>query len=72
MSFIGEKPKENLQIFINEQSVIIDAEKIYEKRYITVDKDNYKKIFLSRSPIFKGSDNFYEDYETKKAKFKIL
>ncbi len=72
ISYLGDLPKENLQVFINEQSVTIGADKVNDKRYIIVDKDNYKKIFLSRSPIFKGSDNFYEDYGTKKAKFKIL
>lgn len=72
MSFIGEKPKENLQIFINEQSVIIDAEKINDKRYITVDKDSYKKIFLSKSPVFKGSDNFYDNYGNKKGNYKLM
>jgi hypothetical protein len=59
--YVGDKPKENIQIFINDQSVSFNAKAIEERRYIYIDKDNAKKIFLSKSPVFKGSDNFYDE-----------
>ena len=48
-------------IFINDKSITFNAKAIEERRYIYVDKDNAKKIFLSKSPVFKGSDNFYDE-----------
>jgi len=60
-SYMGDKPKETIQIFINDKSITFNAKAIEERRYIYVDKDNAKKIFLSKSPVFKGSDNFYDE-----------
>lgn len=66
--YMGDKPKEKLQIFINDKIVAFEANKIEQKRYLTVDKYGYKKIFLSKSPIFKGSDNFIDDSLTKNSR----
>lgn len=56
-SYIGDKPKQNIQIFINSQFIFLDASKIDEKRYVIVDKDSSKRVILTNSPMVKGNEN---------------